>query len=369
MHLLLAFAAPIINVPPPLPSPPVVRTASQNEVTSRRQTVLALRAMSAQCSDGPLDISHVETPMVDLLWLSSSNTDQQVTLRFNIDEAGRVSSIKRDPAGYGLMADLTPSLAASQFAQGKPRTGCRIVYQPSRSSIADANVQDLIAFSIFAQRRTPREAFDRISPIGSSCNKQRPAVLLRAFPDFDRIPATIGRMDWSMVSFDINASGKPVGLETYGSTGNKALDKASIDAVAQSRFAKGEVEGCLYPYWRRGETLAAPESKEIAAYRSEDSNCPNTVDWKHQPALVYPENFRRRDIEGWAVIAFDLAPWGEVGNSKVIAAEPAAEFGEAARLIVVGSSAEPSDQGYTNCVVKVRYQMTKQDRQAPITTD
>ena len=172
-----------------------------------------------------------------------------------------------------------------------------------------------------------------------------------------------------MVAFDINGSGKPVRLTTYGTTGNVALDKAAIKAVTQSRFAKGVRQKCLYPYWRRGGTLAAPESKELAAYRKEDSNCLNTVEWKYQPALVYPEAFRRRDIEGWAVIAFDLAPWGAVGNVKVVAAEPAAEFGEAARQIVLGSSTAPSAQGYSNCVVKVRYAMRNQDRQPVTNTD
>jgi TonB family protein len=84
---------------------------------------------------------------------------------------------------------------------------------------------------------------------------------------------------------------------------------------------------------------------------------------------VYPENFRRRYIEGWAVIAFDLAPWGAVGNTKVVAAEPAAEFGEAAQRIVLGSTTAASKQGYSNCVVKVRYAMQKQDRSAQVNFD
>jgi TonB family protein len=192
---------------------------------------------------------------------------------------------------------------------------------------------------------------------------------LRAVPDFEKIPATTGRSDWSMVQFDIDAAGKPVRLRIYGTTGNVALDKASLNAVAQSRFAKGAIQGCLYPYWRRGGTMAAPEGKELDAYRPEGGNCLQTVEWKSQPALVYPEVFRRRGIEGWAVIAFDLAPWGAVGNAKVVAAEPAAEFGEAAQRIVFGSATAPSKQGYTNCIVRVRYAMRKQDREAQASID
>ena len=366
---LFALVAPTITISPSVAPPPIVTTVSPTERSARRQTVVVMQPMSGRCGDGALDFSRVQTPIADLLWVTGSNADQPVTMSFRIDESVRPLGIQRDPATYGMAADLAPSLAASRFASGAAREGCVIVYQPKRSSIADTDLQHLIGYSIFAQSRPPKELFERIAPSGSDCNTQRPAVLLRAVPDFEKIPATTGRSDWSMVQFDIDAAGKPVGLRIYGATGNQALDKASLKAVAQSRFTKGAKQGCLYPYTRRGGTLAAPESKEIAAYRSEDSNCLQTVEWKSQPTLTYPENFRRRDIEGWAVIAFDLAPWGGVGNAKVVAAEPATEFGEAAQRIVLGSFTAPSKQGYSNCVVRVRYAMQRQDRAAQVNVD
>lgn len=368
LNFFLAMVAPAITISPsPAPSP-IVTTVNPIERSARRQTVLVMVPTSGRCGDDSLDISRVQTPMADLVW-SSSDADQPVNVRFRINENGRPFGITRDPVGYGVLADLTPSLAASRFAPNSRREGCTIVYQPKRSSIADADIHDLIGYSIFAQSRSPKELFDRIAPAGSDCNTQRPAFLLRASPDFEKIPATTGRPDWSMVQFDINEAGKPVRLRIYGTTGNVALDKASLNAMAQSRFTEGAKQGCLYPYWRRSGTLTAPESKEIDAYRPEDSNCPQMVEWKSQPSLVYPENFRRREIEGWAVIAFDLAPWGEVGNSKVVVAEPAAEFGEAAQRIVLGSTTSPSTQGYSNCVVRVRYAMQKQDRAAEVKVD
>lgn len=366
--LLFALALPVVQVPTISPPAPV-STVSPNERSGRRQDMLVMQPMSGRCGDDPLDISRVQTPIAALVWSTSRNADQSVQLRFRIDENGRPLGITRDPEGYGMMADLTPSLAGSRFAPNAKREGCVIVYQPKRSSIADADLHDLIGYSIFAQSRPPKELFDRILPAGSDCNIQRPAILLRAFPDFEKIPVTAGRSDWSMVQFDIDAAGKPISLRTYGTTGNKALDKASLKAVAQSRFTTGAKRGCIYPYWRRGDTLAAPEGKEIAAYRSEDSDCPQPVEWKSQPTLMYPENFRRRGIEGWAVIAFDLAPWGAVGNAKVVAAEPAAEFGEAAQRIVLGSAAASSKKGYSNCVVRVRYAMQEQERAAQMNVD
>ena len=43
-----------------------------------------------------------------------------------------------------------------------------------------------------------------------------------------------------------------------------ALGEAA-DAVRRSRFAGGARTGCLYPYWRRGGALAAPEPPPVLA--------------------------------------------------------------------------------------------------------
>lgn len=368
LNFVFALVAPTITISPSVAPLPIVTTVSPTERSARRQAVVVMQPMSGRCGDAPLDISRVQTPMADLVW-TGSNSDQPVQLRFRIDVNGRPLGIMRDPAGYGAMADLAPSLAASRFEPNAIRDECVIVYQTKRSSIVDADIHALIGYSIFAQSRPPKELFERVAPKGSDCSTRQSAVLLRAIPDFEKIPATPGRSNWSMVQFDINDAGKPVRLRIYETTGNKALDKASLNAVAQSRFAKGAKQGCLYPYTRHSGKLIAPESKELDVYRYEDSNCPQAVEWKSQPTLIYPENFRRRDIEGWAVIAFDLAPWGAVGNTKVVAAEPAAEFGEAAQRIVSASTTAPSMQGYSNCVVRVRYAMQKQDRDTQLKVD
>lgn len=357
ISLIIALAALPAETPHFSPPATDVKTIQTTEPTIRQQSVLALQPMDGRCADGPLDISRVEKPFVDLLWSSNFSAERPVTLNFRIDETGRVLGLKRDPAVYSPSADLSPSLAASQFPAGMPRAGCSISYRPKRTSVADADIHDLIGYSIFASQRSPKEIFNRLAPTGSDCHIQRPAALLRAYPDFKKIPATKGRPDWSMVRFDIDASGKPVGAVIHATTGNGALDKASIDAVTKSRFAKAPKKGCIYPYRRRSSTLVSPQSPDLEAYRSGDGKCPADMEWKSKPALVYPDNFRRREIEGWAIISFDVAPWGQTGNAKVVAAEPAAEFGEAALNIIRGATVAPSDQGYGNCFEKVRYVM------------
>ena len=345
-------APPVINIPAPV-------------ATVREQYVAMLKPTNGRCSDGVLDISAIQKPAVQLLWLRNQPTETPTVLSFRIDEGGRVVGLKREPNGYGVFPDLSPSLAASRFPAGKPRNGCSISYVKEQASIADAPTDDLIAYSLRASPRPPKELFDRLNPAGSDCYPRRPAVLLQAYPEFDKIPASPGQTDWTMVKFDIDGNGKPVAIGIYASSGNKTLNKASTDAIAKSRYAKGAKKGCLYPYWRSAGPVTAPQSPEIAAYRGSDGKCPAEVEWKSKPALVYPDNFRRRAVEGWAIIAFDVAPWGATGNVKLVAAEPAAEFGEAALNIVRAATVASSEQGYSGCFEKVRYVMnTKRSDEA-----
>jgi hypothetical protein len=350
--LFTAATAVLVTTPPP----PVIITPSPVAAV-REQSVAVLRPTDARCDDGPLDISTVKRPAVQLLWSRNQVAETPTVLSFRIDENGRVLGLKREPNGYGVLPDLSPSLAASRFPSGRARNGCSISYSREHSSIADAQTDDLIAYSLAATPRPPKELFDRLNPEGSDCYPKRPAVLLQAYPEFDKIPATAGRMDWSMVKFDIDDNGKPVAIGIHATSGNMTLDKASVDAIAKSRYAKGARKGCLYPYWRGAGPVAAPESPDLAAFRDGEGNCPAEVEWKTKPALVYPDAFRRRGVEGWAIVAFDVAPWGATGNVKLVAAEPAVEFGEAARNIVAGATVASPEQGYSDCFEKVRYVM------------
>jgi len=42
------------------------------------------------------------------------------------------------------------------------------------------------------------------------------------------------------------------------------------------------------------------------------------------PLMPFPSRFRRRAIEGWSEIGFDVAPWRATGNVRVLASTPAA---------------------------------------------
>lgn len=72
---------------------------------------------------------------------------------------------------------------------------------------------------------------------------------------------------------------------------------------------------------------------------------------------TYPQAFSRRRVEGVAAVSYDTAPWGAVGNVKVVASEPDEAFGEAARNAIANSRVAENDVGHRNCFRKVRFKL------------
>lgn len=81
--------------------------------------------------------------------------------------------------------------------------------------------------------------------------------------------------------------------------------------------------------------------------------------------LRYPDAYRRQGVEGWGIVAYDVAPWGQTGNLRVVASEPSAAFGAAAMETVRAATKEASPQGYSNCVTRVRFVLAADGKQGP----
>jgi TonB family protein len=202
--------------------------------------------------------------------------------------------------------------------------------------------------------------FDRTKPPGSTCfDDPRLNVRLRAYPAFEEIAQAPGTLSFSFIGFDLDSAGRPRNVRLLGSAGNSELDRQSLDAVRRSRFSPIAERGCTYPYWRRQtEPLQAPESPSPDSYRPDTASCPKDGSvWAYMPPLSFPHEFERRGIEGWAMLKFDVAPWGGIGNVRVLAAEPAQRFGQEAAQIVGSARKPPSEQGYTGCVTRVLFRM------------
>lgn len=338
------------------PSPPTVPVAPPVVGSPAQQVLTAWRAGIATCAGHVVQPLDAPAPYPTASW-AVPGTGPSVTYTFRLDAHGRPLGIARlGDAFIADAGDLGPALATSRFAPGEHRY-CRITFTADRQPFDRAAVADVMAYTVTPSVGIPREAWERVKPAGTTCYDPAPEVLIRAFPDFHRLPPNPGGTRWSMVGYDLDARGRPVHVRTVGGTGGPALAEASRDAVARSRFERGARTGCVYPYWQRGTTLPAPEGPKAAALRPPDATCPAELPYQRQPTLTYPEAYRRRSIEGWAIVRFDVAPWGEIGNLSVLAAEPAAEMGEAALSVVRSATKPATSTGYVGCVDRVNFRM------------
>lgn len=337
-----------ISMPPP-------RFAADGGPPTRM--LLSWMPGEAQCDGRQVTHVMLRRPLGELSF-GPAKKKPSISYAFEIDAAGRPLSIVRDNEGStGFSGDVAPALAASRFAAGA-RKNCRIAYSGEVRALGEAALEDLASYTMTpTSRPLPKEGWDRLRGAGNCIAAPFPQPLLRAFPDFDKLPGTPGVKDWSLVGYDTDGKGAPVGMETLFGTGNKALDAAARKAVGDSRFTGGARTGCRYPYWKAPGTLAAPPAPTEQSLRPEGSNCPAKSRWSRPLATRFPEPWRRRAIEGWAIVTYDVAPWGGIGNAKVVAAQPAAEFGQAALTIIQNASAAPSPQGATGCVETVRFAM------------
>lgn len=350
MDLLLLAALSAQTSPP-------IRTA-----TGERQ-FLQWVAEDARCGGQPVAAKILRTPANALVASHMPTALQPIMVEFRLDASGRPLSIRRTGTGFSAFSDdVLPALAASTFEVAGQHSGCSITYRPQQSAYADAPVAALIDYSLRPTAgQLPRAAWARIEGEGANCaDEPRPQLLRRTYPDFKQIAGSPGNRDWAMVRYDLDASGRPVDARIEHDSGNAELNRASVQAVRDSRFYDGARTGCTYPYWRNAETLAAPEAPHVASVRSSDATCPLHEPWQNQLSLVFPPAFRQRSIEGWAVIGFDTAPWGATGNVRVLASEPAAEFGDRAADIVRAGRKAENRQGYVGCVVLVRFAMSQE---------
>lgn len=288
---------------------------------------------------------------------------------FDIDADGRPLNIRpvqpsTAPVGAADSAALQAVLAGWRFPAGK-RDGCRLTLSWRTQALAEAETADLMKLFAMGQTARPiREAVAlRLGGEGADCGDRWGGRLpkLVSYPDFmtGRRPAP-GSRAWTVVRWNIDAEGKTTEVETLGSSGDADLDAETRRAISDSAARPGPArKGCVANYYRWGQPLAAPPI--TPAHQREDplQNCPAEIGerFKARREPIYPAAFSQRSIEGWALIRFDIAPWGALGNVEVVESQPAAAFGDDARRMVQNSTATPAFNAGVRCVVPVRYLM------------
>ena len=376
----------MMDIPPPVvfapavPNAPIVSGGSFVAPPRSTAVIVAYAADKASC--GGVDISFVgrETPLPSgatryelaepaSVQLQPPREAADVELSFSIDAQGRAVGIRREtapaarPVLYADSSDLEPALAVSRFAAAQPRIGCRVTYRASTTAVAAASPELLSRFGASGAGAQARVAVARLRPAGSTCGSAtalRPLVL--AYPDASKVAIRRGALAYSTAAFDIDPSGKPIAVRMLASN-DAAHGTEVMRAIGASRFAQGPAKGCVMGSAQRGQTTTPPPPRPSTdtIRRAEDTCAQVKPAMKFAVKPAFPLAFRKRGVEGWAIVRYDVAPWGDPGNIEVVAAEPAATFGEVAKQVVRSGKAEASGTGATGCLAPVRFRIAEDD--------
>lgn len=362
---ILTFLAAVASVQSPASPATVV-----NSPASSGPMIFDFRPGAVSCDGGSPTPLAVARPLPSVWTSTVGATPGPFRFIFRIDDDGRVLSIKPEVRAMGNAyvptPDLQPALAASRFAAGSPQGRCTIQYDVDAIPLDRAPATLVRRYLALPHDGVyfESEVRKRARALDGDCYAGRgPTPLLRAYPDLDAVPQAPGTLSMTVAAFDLDDQGRPIRVRTLQSEGNTELDAATARAAADSRFKTDRVRtGCVLPMYRRQrEPLAPPAALSLDGFRNTEG-CP-VVDrmWAHLPTLTFPQPFRRRGIEGWAIVRYDLAPWGQVGNVSIIASEPAAAFGEQARQIISNARHAPSARGASGCVERVRFKLPEGD--------
>lgn len=321
------------------------------------------------CSDGRAAAGDMLVEPAGQVRRYESRETKPVTVGFTIDAMGRavdIDFVEAAPQRAMRDSDILPALAASQFAaSGKPAT-CSLTYAYVSTEMTEAPLLNMAVANALDQRSLPRLVRQRL--VGGDCNglgRLYPVTL--SYPDLRDAPSVPGEPSFAYVGFDVDAQGITRNVRLALSSGNDAIDRETMRAVTDSRFRGGARTGCLRGAGKRAARVAAPDMPAGKPVPGDDARCQASDRWDQPPVLSYPPAHRKRGIEGWALVRYDVAPWGETGGVNVIASQPSGEFGRAAMAMVSRAKFKPLQAGLSGCVEKFVFRMTKDDDGGPDT--
>lgn len=370
MLTLLAAAAQTatILVPPPAPprspthlAPPAIQTPPY------RPHLVDYEGATAQCGGQVVAPLSAVAPFTQIARIGI-DPPRSYEMGFTIGEDGRPLGITQrvaasGPKGYVPGTDLAPALSLWRFPASAAGAACTMTFTARSIPFDRAAPVDLyrVAALRMANPSEFQTVMQQIRKSGDCAGPGRPRMLLRAYIDDRRIPQTPGVPSYAVASFDVDADGVPQNPGIVASDGNRVLEAAASDAAGRSRYVGNAPRTrCTIPFRRAAtEPVPAPPMPPKAAYP--EGRCPEPVRWARPLNLEFPDAFRRRAIEGWAIVRYDLAPWGATGAVTVLASEPAADFGEQARRMIIAARAEAAPNGARGCIARVQYRMAGTD--------
>ncbi|PIB96084.1 energy transducer TonB [Caulobacter sp. X] len=298
-------------------------------------------------------------PPVPLLDYAPPKPPTSQVFTFSVNAEGRVTDLKGGAASYWGTEDQTAIIASWRFAPGAPRSGCSVDAAPTYVPLAEASPAKLFEIAAVEGRNAAPVVYQALNATGD-CYKgvrRRPATWvypdLRPFDDKSVDPA------WAALTFDIDEKGAVRNVKTAVQHGDPALAKATAEATAKSRFLPGPARtGCRTFVKARPAISAPPARPENGAFDRPEDACDITREQMNLPSpMSYPPAFSSRRVGGWAIVRFDVAPWGQIGAVEVLASQPTPAFGNAAHMLVNSARPKPRPTGYHGCIVPIIYQI------------
>jgi TonB family protein len=277
---------------------------------------------------------------------------------FSVDADGHVTDLKR-ASGLGgtipwAIDEPAAIIASWRFAPGAPAKDCTIDLAPRYSPIAEASPARLFE-ALADDPRAPNPPLRKALAAGSDCDgptRRRPQTIvypdLRPFDDKTVDPA------WAGLRFDIDAAGAARNVRVVAQHGEPAFADAVASAVAEARYFPGPPRaGCHVAFKAMPKATPPPQHAPPPA---DDDACKITQAELNLPETkFFPPTFGKRRVGGRAVLRFDVAPWGQIGAIEVLEAQPAAAFGDAARMLLMSARPKAPPTGYRGCVVPIVY--------------
>lgn len=378
---LLAALALAITPPPPVSAVPVAPVGLHVDDGPRispqdlrpEQILIEAEAAPRQvtCGDGPVAVVSAAEPVgrvsITFAALHAENAEGRQEATFRIAPDGRTLDIRVAPQAQPMGVQVTfpeedeAALAVWRFApSASGRDACHAEFLSRTKLVSQASPAELFPVIAAASRPGAHTAalLDQAGLGGGDCLKEpRSQVLEAHFPDPDTIPGEPGRPLWVIYRYDLDAHGRRVNIRRVAGETTPKFDRATRDALEAGRNQPKARTGCIVVYRHAASTTAAPAVvRPIEASRNDDT-CPGGNLLTYPSPMSYPPRFAERGIEGWAFIGFDVAPWGAVGNAKVLSAEPAAAFGTYALNRLMLAKAKTPGRGYTHCVLPAHFKM------------
>lgn len=278
------------------------------------------------------------------------------TYTFSIDAHGQVKDLKRAPGAISWGADDQMAVIAGwRFAPGAAAAGCQVALAITYTPIAQASPARL--FQLLADRPS-----GNVQPIrralGGDCvtaPRRRPKLVaypdLRPFDDRNADPA------WAGLLYDIDADGAVRNVRVAAQRGETAFADAAASAVAEARFFPGAPRtGCLATFKAQPRATDAPARPSGESFERAGDDCKVTREALNIPETkLFPPAYAKRRVGGWAILRFDVAPWGQVGGVEVLASQPSNTFGDVAQMLLSSARPNPPASGYRGCVVPIVY--------------